>query len=94
MAARKPVKVTAPVKQKVRKNHGPKRHMFHDYSSTIRLAYGRAGILNKYYNFESFALALNARGIRENLKERWTAFCLLPTEARKQYFKNLSKNMK
>lgn len=90
MAARKPAKVAAPVKQKLRKNHGPKRKLFHDWDSTTRLALAKAGLLSKYSNYQSFALSLNARGIKKDVEKYWKDFCLLPNlEARKAFFKNL-----
>ena len=95
MAARKPAKVAAPVKQKLRKRHGPKRKLFHEYTSTARLAMARGGVLSKYNDFESFCLALAARGIREkvtDMKFRWKKFCELPDlKARREYFKTLTK---
>lgn len=90
MAARKPAKVAAPVKQKLRKNHGPKRKLFHDWDSTTRLAFGKAGLLTKYHNYQSFALSLNARGIKKDVDKYWRSFCLLPDmNAKKEFFKNL-----
>lgn len=82
---------TAPVRQKLRKNHGPKRKMFHDHNATSRILFGKLGLLDKYHNFDSFTLALNARGIKDNLKQRWDIFYGLPMEEKRKYFKNLTK---
>lgn len=46
MAQRKGGSVAAPAKQKLRKNHGPKRKLFHDYDQTTRMAFGKTGMTN------------------------------------------------
>ena len=66
--------VVAPAKQKLRKNHGPKRKMFHDYDSTMRLHFASAGVLDKYHNFESFAQYCAAKGVKKYVKELWDDF--------------------
>lgn len=68
--------VAAPAKQKLRKNHGPKRRMFHDYDSTMRLKLGDVGLLDKYHNFESFAQYCAAKGVKKYIKELWDDFNL------------------
>lgn len=94
MAARKPGKVAAPVKQKQRKNHGPKRHMFKNYKPLVH-DFARTGILSKYYNYESFAQAMAARGIRTNIKEMWTEFFKLPSHKDKiKYLADARENEK
>lgn len=58
-----------------RKNHGPKRFLHHDFypaASCMHLA--ACGVLDKYSNYESFCLALQARGIRNNHSLMWTRF--------------------
>ena len=35
------------------KKHGPKKKMFHCWSSTMRWHFAKAGLLTKYNNFES-----------------------------------------
>ena len=78
MAARKPGKVTAPVKQKIRKNHGPKRHLFKEFKPMVHI-FAATGILSKYYNYESFVQACGARGVRTALSEMWMDYSVLPT---------------
>ncbi len=80
----------APVKQKLRKNHGPKRHMFKDYKPMIK-AFADAGILDKYHDFESFQLSCAARGIKADLTEMWNEFRYLPRDKQKEYFKNIQE---
>ena len=79
-----------------RKNHGPKRKMFHCWDSTTRWHfagdYGKSnGILNKYHNYESFVLACTARGKRNPSEEEFQEFLKLPKEKKKEYFAALSK---
>ena len=74
-----------------RKKHGPKRHMFKEYKPMVE-AFARTGILKKYYNRESFELALNSRGIRNIPDWLWMEMISLPTEKeRKAWFKNLKE---
>lgn len=54
-----------------RKNHGPKRKMFHCWSSTMRLAIAKAGLLTKYRNKDSFILACQARGLKHGTADEW-----------------------
>ena len=73
------------------KKHGPKRHMFKEYKPMIH-SIAKTGLLSKYYDKESFELALSARGIRQNVNAYWHEFVLLPTvAAKKEWFKNLKK---
>lgn len=46
------------------KSHGPKKKMFHCWTSTIRLALAKAGLLKKECNKEAFTQSQNAKGIR------------------------------
>lgn len=75
----------APTK-KQNKSHGPKRHMFHDYNKALRIAFGQAGMLNKYHNRESFDLACTARGVRNCLNLLWNEYILLPTKKEKDLY--------
>ena len=85
-------KVQAPVKIKERKNHGPKRHLFHSYSKALRYHMSYGGIFNKYNNFESFSLAVMSRGIKMGLDRLWDSYCQLRTTAEKDKFlQNLHK---
>ena len=72
------------------KKHGPKRHLFKEYKPMIHVI-AKTGLLSKYYNYESFVLACNARGKINASKEEFNTFASLPREQQKEYFKNLSK---
>ena len=91
MGIRKPEPKAAAAKVKMRKNHGPKRHMFHGWNKAIRTEFGRLGILDKFHNKESFALSLNARGIKSDIDKYWIEFCSLSAAKRKTYFESLGK---
>ena len=71
---------------KQRKNHGPKRNLFHGYNSTMRMHMADAGLLDKYHHFDSFALAAMSRGVRANLQELWLEFYRLPTRKEQNDF--------
>ena len=60
-------KPVAPAASKGRKKHGPKKKMFHCWSSTMRKHFADAGLLTKYNNKECFEQACQARGIRQNI---------------------------
>ena len=84
-------KSSAPSTARLRKNHGPKRHMFRGYKPMVH-AIAKTGLLTKYYDRESFELAVAARGIRHNTDPLWSEFVALPTiVAKKEWFKNLKK---
>ena len=92
MAARKPGKVAAPVKQKLRKRHGPKRHMFKDFKPMVH-EFAQTGVLSKYYNYESFTLACAARGVKNGIAEMWMDYKILPTTKDKDtYLANVKDN--
>lgn len=93
MAARKPGKVAAPVKQKLRKNHGPKRHLFHEYKPMVHV-FAAAGVLSKYSNYQSFCLSCQAHGVRSNTEAMWEEFRVLEYPAQKEYLKNIKENEK
>ena len=90
MAKGKGGKPSAPVARS-RKNHGPKKKMWHCWSSTMRKHFADAGLLTKYYNRESFEQALSAKGIRQNIDALWNEFTKLPDAEKKAWFKNLKK---
>lgn len=73
------------------KKHGPKRKLFHCWSSTMRKHFADAGLLNKKYNFESFTLSCNARGKRNVSKQDFNDFVILSEEEKVKYFANMSK---
>ena len=81
------------------KNHGPKRKLFHQYDSTSRLAFGRAGIFDKYHSIESFMYACQAKGLKHgsmtDWNERFRMFTqdLKTREEQKEWLKNC-KNYK
>ena len=74
-----------------RKPHGPKRKLFHDWTSTMRMHLARAGLLSKYNNYESFVLACGARGKRNPTKAEFNEFVLLPKDKKDEYFNGLHK---
>lgn len=91
MAVKKPA--AAPAKQKLRKTHGPKRKLFHEWTSTMRLHFAKAGVLSKYCNYESFTISCGARGVRSDLADLWEEFIRLPDKAAKDaYLDNLKEN--
>ena len=69
-----------------KKKHGPKKKMFHCWSSTMRKHLADAGLLDKYHHFDSFALAAMSRGVRANLQELWLEFYRLPTRKEQNDF--------
>ena len=83
MAKGKGGKPTASAGLKLRKKHGPKRHMFRDYKPMVH-SIAKTDILSKYYDKESFELALSARGIRQNVNAYWAEFIKIPTLAEKK----------
>lgn len=76
----------APVRQKLRKHHGPKRHLFHGWNKVYRHEFAQAGVINKYSDIESFGLACGARGIKYGIKEMWEEFSILPTRVQKDAY--------
>lgn len=85
----------APVKMKLRKNHGPKRHLWHGLDKVGRIDVGACGLLSKYYDKESFGLACNARGIKMGINDLWEEYKLLPTcKAKDEYLSNVQENFK
>lgn len=73
------------------KKHGPKRKMHHCWTSTIRLALAKAGLLSKYNNFESWQQAVQAKGKRNATKADFEEFIKLDKEAKDKYFAEISK---
>lgn len=91
MAVRKPA--PAPKAVKLRKQHGPKKKMFHCWTSTMRLAFAKSGVLTKYYNLESFEASCAARGVRGDAAELYEEFIRLPDrKTQDAYLKNLKEN--
>ena len=91
MAKGKGGKASAAAGPKLRKKHGPKRHMFKGYKPMIKV-FADAGVLDKYHDKESFALALAARGIKKDINALWQEFHMLPDRAAQtEWFKNLKK---
>lgn len=91
MAQRRGGSPAAPAKQKLRKNHGPKRHMFKDYKPMVK-AFADTGILTKYYDFESFQLSCQSRGVRTGIEDMWEEFRCLTLLEKKEYFKTLKEH--
>lgn len=82
----------APVKQKLRKDHGPKRHLHAGFKPMVWQFSQCSGLLNKYNNYESFCIACNDRGVKTNLKELWNMYFLCGTTAGKDAFLRDIKN--
>lgn len=91
MAQYKGGSVAAPAKQKLRKNHGPKRHMFKDYKPMIKV-FADAGLLTKYHDYESFALSCASRGVKNGIREMWQEFCILSRAEQDKYLANIREN--
>lgn len=72
------------------KNHGPKRHM-HAWCGVMKQDFAKAGLLNKYHDFESWSQACQARGSKHVTAADFEAFCRLKPEEQKAYFQNLRK---
>ncbi|MBP5470499.1 MAG: hypothetical protein J6Z11_14785 [Candidatus Riflebacteria bacterium] len=71
------------------KKHGPKKKMFHCWSSTMRWHFAKAGLLSKYNNFEAWQQACQAKGKRDATKANFDEFIKLDKEAKDKYFENL-----
>jgi len=74
-----------------KKKHGPKTHRFHCWSSTIRKALADAGLLSKYYNYEAWQQACQAKGKRNTTYNDFNEFVKLSHEEKEKYFENLGK---
>ena len=72
------------------KKHGPKRHM-HAWCGAMKKDFADAGLLSKYYDFESWQLAMAARGNRKADYAEFRVFSLLSMEEKKAYFANCKK---
>ena len=72
-----------------RRTHGPKKKMFHCWSSTMRLSLANAGLLNKYNNFEAWQQACQAKGNRTATKSKFNEFIRLTREEQDSYFAKL-----
>jgi len=72
------------------KKHGPKRHLFKEYKPMVK-AMADAGLLSKYHNFESWQLAMAARGCKKADRAEFNRFVILSMEEKKAYFANLKK---
>ncbi len=73
------------------KKHGPKKKMWHCWSSTMRLHFARAGLLDKYHNFESWQQAVQAKGKRNATEAEFKEFVKLSDEEKKAYFASITK---
>ena len=74
----------------LRKNHGPKRHM-HAWCGAMKQDFAKSGLLSKYYDFESWSQACQARGSKHVTYEDFQEFRKLKFEDQKAYFKNFKK---
>ena len=73
------------------KKHGPKKKMFHCWSSTMRWHFAKAGLLSKYNNFEAWQQACQAKGKRDATYANFCEFVKLDKEAKDKYFAELNK---
>lgn len=74
-----------------KKMHGPKRKLFHEWSSTMRMHLAKAGLLSKYSNYESWAIAVQARGKRDTSRNDFNEFVKLSREEKDNYFNNIKR---
>lgn len=74
-----------------KKNHGPKKKMFHCWTSTMRMHLAKAGLLSKYNNYEAWQQAVQARGKRETSRNDFLKFVNLDKDEKDAYFKQLKK---
>ena len=73
------------------KKHGPKKKMFHCWSSTIRMSLAKEGLLTKYNNFEAWQQSMQSKGRRETSHNDFLKFVNLSKEEKDAYFKQLSR---
>ena len=72
----------------LQKRHGPKKKMFHKWTSTMRLHLAGAGLLTKFNNRESFDQAVMSRGIKNVPTSMWEEMRSLKTmKEKKAWFK-------
>lgn len=72
------------------KNHGPKRHM-HVWCGALKHEFAESGLLNKYHDYESWQLAMAARGVKKADEAEFSRFATMSMEDKKAYFANLKK---
>lgn len=72
------------------KNHGPKKHLFKEYKPMVHI-FAQTGILSKYYNYESWAMACNAKGKKQTPHSEFQEFLRLKPEEKKLFFKELKR---
>jgi hypothetical protein len=48
-----------------KKNHGPKKKMFHCWTSTMRMHLAKAGLLSKYNNYEDAKITFSGYNFTE-----------------------------
>ena len=53
--------------------------------------FAKAGLLDKYNNYESWTLAIQSRGKRDVSKNDFNEFIKLSKEEKDNYFKNIKK---
>ena len=76
----------------LRKKHGPSRHWFPDLKPMV-YSISKTGVLSKYDCYESWALACQARGVKNPSKEEFKRFSLLKTcKLKDEYFASLKQN--
>ena len=76
----------------LRKKHGPSRKLFKELKPMI-YSISQSGVLSKYDCFESWALACQARGVKNPSYDDFKRFCLLKTrKLTDEYFASLKQN--
>ena len=72
-----------------KKSHGPKKKMWHCWSSTMRMHFAKAGLLTKFNNFESWQQACQAKGNRNATHAEFNEFVKLDHAKKVEWFANL-----
>ena len=75
---------------KLRKRHGPKRHLWKDLKPMV-WQFGKLGLLTKYEDFESWQIAMAARGQKNTSRAEFLKFVVLSRKEKDEYFKNARK---
>lgn len=70
--------------------HGPKRHL-HTWCGAMKGDFAKAGVLSKYNDYESWQLAMAARGVRKADYVEFCKFAVMSLEDKKAYLANLKK---
>lgn len=83
-------KPAKPVKVVQHKKHGPKRHLFKDYKPMVTV-FAEAGLLDKFNCYDSFMLAMMARGHKNGIEYLWERYKYLSKAEKIQFLKDNDK---